>query len=143
MDFTTATPTAVPTTAKVGTPVLYYKANTASKVLDPTSDTTIEGSIYNWHDNMHLVSLGRMNDQTKPHWWQDDGTVTGTVNPARGGVAGTPGDAAAFYSYIQNPKIGTSRWPYNQDSYILISAGPDGIYGTADDICNFTGSDMK
>lgn len=24
------------------------------------------------------------------------------------------------------------------DSYILISAGWDGIYGTADDVCNFT-----
>jgi hypothetical protein len=24
-----------------------------------------------------------------------------------------------------------------EDSYILISAGKDGLYGTADDICNF------
>jgi type II secretory pathway pseudopilin PulG len=53
-------------TAKVGTPVLYYKANAASKALDLTSEITIDGSIYNWHDNMHLVELGRMNDQTKP-----------------------------------------------------------------------------
>jgi prepilin-type N-terminal cleavage/methylation domain-containing protein len=136
IDFTAATPTAVPTTAKAGTPILYYKANTASKTLDPTNDTTIDNSIYNWHDNMDLVMLGRMNDQTKPHWWQD------TTNPAHVG-SGTPADATAFYSYIQNPKIGTTRWPYNQDSYILISAGPDGIYGTADDICNFSGSDMK
>ena len=27
--------------------------------------------------------------------------------------------------------------PYRADSYILISAGYDGLYGTRDDICNF------
>ena len=26
---------------------------------------------------------------------------------------------------------------YNGDSYVLISAGPDALYGTSDDICNF------
>jgi len=136
-DFTTNPPTEVLLTAKVGTPILYYKADPAKKQLDATSDATIDASTYNWHDNMHLVALGRLADQTKPHWWLD------TTNPARGGVAGTLGDAAAFYSYIQNPKIGATRWPYNPDSYILISAGPDGVYGTGDDITNFGASESK
>jgi hypothetical protein len=29
------------------------------------------------------------------------------------------------------------EWPVNADSYVLISAGADGLYGTADDITNF------
>jgi prepilin-type N-terminal cleavage/methylation domain-containing protein len=28
-------------------------------------------------------------------------------------------------------------WPYHPDSYVLISAGPDGVYGNSDDITNF------
>jgi prepilin-type N-terminal cleavage/methylation domain-containing protein len=136
-DFSTSTP--VTLTAKVGTPILYYKANPNSKKLNADSDVTIEESIYNWHDNMHLVALGRLTDKTKPHWWMD----TITPNPARNSVVGTPGDAAAFYSYIQNPKIGATRWPYNPDSFILISAGPDGIYGNSDDITNFGTSEAK
>jgi hypothetical protein len=30
-------------------------------------------------------------------------------------------------------------WPYRSDSYLLISAGADGLYGTDDDIRNFGG----
>jgi hypothetical protein len=42
-----------------------------------------------------------------------------------------------FYSYIRDPKVLARAWPYRPDSYILISAGPDGLYGTNDDIRNF------
>jgi len=42
-----------------------------------------------------------------------------------------------FYDYIRDPKISARPWPYRPDSYILISAGVDGIYGTSDDIRNF------
>jgi prepilin-type N-terminal cleavage/methylation domain-containing protein len=39
------------------------------------------------------------------------------------------------YAYFTNPAIpNTAR---NKDGYILISAGPDRVYGTNDDICNF------
>ena len=34
-------------------------------------------------------------------------------------------------------KENTISRPNRSDSYILISAGFDGLYGTADDICNF------
>ncbi len=42
-----------------------------------------------------------------------------------------------FYDYIKNPKITARDWPCRPDSYILISAGADGLYGTPDDITNF------
>lgn len=40
-----------------------------------------------------------------------------------------------LYPYLTNPAIVNT--PRNKDGYILISAGPDRIYGTDDDICNF------
>ncbi len=43
-----------------------------------------------------------------------------------------------FYEeYIRDPKIEARVWPYRPDSYLLISAGADGLYGTPDDIRNF------
>jgi hypothetical protein len=33
--------------------------------------------------------------------------------------------------------ISTARQPYRSDTYILLSAGYDGEYGTVDDIFNF------
>ena len=50
-------------------------------------------------------------------------------------------DTMFFYSSQEggliNPKVPGGFWPYRADSYILISAGPDGLYGTGDDITNF------
>lgn len=133
--FDFSTNTVVQLTAKVGTPILYYRADTTKKQLgrrtgtgNPTHDDIL-ASVYNWYDNVHLVNLGRVADTTLPrreHQWLIDDTGT---HPIRG--------ARAFYDYIRNPRIGTERWPYNPDSYILISAGPDGIFGNTDDITNF------
>jgi len=39
------------------------------------------------------------------------------------------------FPYFQNPS--TPNTPRQKDSYILISAGADRVYGTSDDICNF------
>ena len=41
-----------------------------------------------------------------------------------------------FYWNTWNDKVSVVR-PFKADSYILISAGWDGEYGTADDVCNF------
>jgi hypothetical protein len=38
---------------------------------------------------------------------------------------------------ILNQQATAGKMPYRADSYILISAGRDGLYGTADDIVNF------
>lgn len=37
----------------------------------------------------------------------------------------------------RSEKITTMSRPYRAETYILISAGEDGLYGTMDDICNF------
>ncbi len=84
-----------------------------------------KGNIYNYYDNQDLVALG------KP--WQ-----TGTGGTSSGSTtAHKLLDPTRFYMDTQSDQITTTRRPYRADQYILISAGPDGEYGTADDICNF------
>lgn len=46
-------------------------------------------------------------------------------------------DGAKFYEMIWNPNFTINKRPYRSESYILISAGSDGIYGTVDDVTNF------
>lgn len=107
-----------------GTPILYYRANTLSKTLDRTLGT--QNLIYNVYDNMPFINTQQF-PQLKP--------LNKGVNSHRlGHIAGTYEN---FYRYIADPKITTTPWPYRPDSYILISAGADGEYGTADDITNF------
>jgi len=107
---------------KTGMPILYYKADTSNSLHDPNLAPTPQdsmGNIYNYWDNHALVLLG------KP--WEDASKTTthSLANPAR------------FYRNTRNNQITTVRRPFRTDSYILISAGFDGEYGTADDICNF------
>ena len=107
---------------KTGMPILYYKAETSNYLHDPNTAPTPQdnmGNIYNYWDNHALVNLG------KP--WEEAGKATthSISGPAR------------FYRNTRNNQITTVRRPYRTDSYILLSAGYDGEYGTADDICNF------
>ena len=99
-------------TVKAGAPILYYRANTAMMTME--SGTWSENR-YNVEDNFGLIGLGRIKDG-KTHAYLD---------------------VEKFYTDITDPKVAAIPWPYRPDSYILISAGADGLYGTSDDICNF------
>jgi len=105
------------TTVMAGTPILYYKAKVSSK-LHNIGD--INKRIYNAFDNKTLTEL-KIKDPDQPHLLADDGSF----------------EFVDFYDYITDPKVTAIAWPYRPDSYILISAGVDGLYGTSDDICNF------
>jgi len=116
-----------PTVGDFGMPVLYYKANILKHShdgsqwgnTDPSND-----NIYNVLDNHPLLSLG-LQTQALP-----------TQHP----MFENP---EIFYEKTWNKKLPydenlpyTFR-PYRADSYILMSAGFDGLYGTKDDIFNF------
>ncbi len=103
-----------PSGEKTGMPILYYRANpsgTAHDVVNPDNPQ----NIFNYKDNQALIALG---------------------------VPGKPGethpliDPKRFYLNTRNRKTSKSM-PSWGSSFILISAGQDGLYGTADDICNF------
>jgi type II secretory pathway pseudopilin PulG len=104
---------------KSGLPILYYRADASGK---QTQD------VYNHLDNDNLVFTKN----------EADNRLKGTS------VSGGPwnpmaGAASVFYGGIRDPRASTMDFdvPYKPDSYILISAGIDGLYGTTDDITNF------
>ena len=52
--------------------------------------------------------------------------------------------SSLFYANTRNPNIHiTGGRPLRPNSYILISAGYDGEYGTRDDIFNFSGNPIN
>lgn len=122
---------------KVGMPILYFRANTSKS---SHSYTTLGNNIYNYLDNDELVKLGMP--------WEDKPSNGGPSHPMASvgttrykvGSTNLPSDPAIFYEHTASEKIqlssGINR-PYKSDSYILLSAGKDGEYGTRDDIYNF------
>jgi len=114
-------PIIIPGQKKVyaGAPILYYKANVSSKNIDAPA---FEDRIYNFRDNFPIVALRRLADWGKPFQYRREHRI---------------GDANLFYDYIRDPKAAGRPWPYRPYSYLLISAGADGLYGTSDDIRNF------
>jgi type II secretory pathway pseudopilin PulG len=104
---------------RIGMPILYYKAHTSLAAHDLTNENNLQ-NIYKYQDNHDLVKVG------KP--W----------NPPPTGPDHTLySDPLQFYRSTWNEKITTISKPYRSDSFLLISAGFDGEYGTPDDVFNF------
>lgn len=103
---------------KIGMPVLYYRADTSKMSHDIATPTD---NIYNYKDNQDFLGMGLpWETGTKPPLWGPTGS-----------------EGKVFYENTRDKESPIPR-PYNKDSYILISAGWDGIYGTRDDVYNFT-----
>lgn len=115
---------------KTGMPILYYKARPGRQFQDSTEDSDSDGDlfnddIYNYLDNDAIVALG------DPDTGANDDPLFQTTAAA---------SAFEFDELIKNQQVedaGGVKRPYRADSYILISAGPDGLYGSGDDIFNF------
>ena len=113
---------------KLGMPILYYKAKTSGT----TNPTTTNGgtigatsNIYNYADNDELVGLGVPFDTDANHPMDSANGASDVIT--------------YFYDKINDDKINIANGrPRKSDSYILLSAGYDGLYGTPDDIYNFS-----
>ena len=101
---------------KTGMPVLYYRARTGFTRQDSTDAFGVDDDVYNFEDNALLLGLETATSEPLPH-------------PLSVGLN--------FEEMILNPEVAMIKKPYRAESYILISAGKDGFYGTTDDICNF------
>lgn len=128
---------------RVGMPILYYKANTSGTThsvkkpfYDPEVDNGISiddpDNIYKYEDNDSLVQLGIPWVLT---------TLVHLMDSTGGDTLHTPplnkSTAQVFYNKTWNDTV-TGAWrPHRGDSYILLSAGFDGEYGTRDDVFNF------
>ncbi len=101
---------------RAGLPILYYKADTSKTQFTYTQDL----SVYSSADNFQIILTQQVNDERIHPLLSDGGNY--------------------FYSgeyEILDKKVLSKPWPHRPDSYILISAGIDGLYGTNDDITNF------
>ena len=109
---------------KAGNPILYYRAHASEKIMD---------QIYRNADNDSLVYFLK-----EPADVARRGTAPGKA-PWNGYWNRLTGAVDRFYNFIEDPRVSTAALevPFKPDSYLLISAGNDGLYGTDDDICNF------
>ncbi|MEN6307376.1 MAG: type II secretion system protein [Anaerohalosphaeraceae bacterium] len=108
---------------RTGMPILYYRANTSQSLFRPTTMSndptkTSRDAVYNVNDNAPFFMY------TSP-----------TNNVHELGA-----DRELFYKRIANPNFPPSatspQRPYRAQSFILLSAGADGTYGTSDDVYN-------
>jgi hypothetical protein len=104
-----------PSGEKTGMPILYYRANPSRTAHDARNPDNLE-NIYCCKDNQALLALGV---------------------PGKPGEAHPLADPKRFYLNTEDLETSGRPSPYRRDTFILISAGQDGLYGTADDICNF------
>lgn len=129
---------------KTGMPILYFRAHTnrigQNSDRDDTDATDNNGvgdsdgnsffyddDIFEYGDNDNLVQLGSAATPAEVHPID--------ISPAVGIPAGN--SPQAFDNVIVNPQVTTIARPFRAGSYILMSAGKDGLYGNADDIYNF------
>ncbi|MGD0551650.1 MAG: prepilin-type N-terminal cleavage/methylation domain-containing protein [Sedimentisphaerales bacterium] len=125
-----------------GAPILYYKANIAYKTID---DSDITHRIYSYSDNSPIIQLGKLTANGNSGLMHPFAYLSGMNYPvfyntkyptSAPYIPATYGGSGIGYG-IRDPRIPSIARPYNPDTYILISAGPDGYYGTADDIHNY------
>jgi prepilin-type N-terminal cleavage/methylation domain-containing protein len=124
---------------KTGMPILYYRARTNySQQNSSVAPNYIDDDIYYYPDNFNLIDLGTAQATSLAHPLADNGP--GAVVPAPAAFSGdvaSGDDWLDFENIILNRQVTAINRPYRAGSYILISAGKDGLYGTADDLQNF------
>jgi type II secretory pathway pseudopilin PulG len=129
----------------IGMPILYYRANISgnghphflnndpAQGPDPVPPISAD-NFYNYEDNDELVQMGMpwLSDLAIGHLMDSTGKNTRYTAPLN------QSSAYFFYhnTYDGDIPIPVGR-PHRPDSFILISAGFDGEYGTSDDITNF------
>jgi hypothetical protein len=100
----------------------------------------VPGGIYDLTDN--FVITGASSGGSKTMNGMDFGAgsdhpLANFLKPLPNTPPTVPLDPKSFQGVLQNAKVTAKRQPYRDDSFLLISAGPDGLYGTGDDVANF------
>lgn len=128
---------------RVGMPILYFKADPSARFRvdaarqEVTNPDAAEYSqwVYDYNDNLPLLQLPWLTDAVASDAAKK-GITEHYFDPDNAGNNAAQG----FYEKITQPGGDAARGffkPYNADTYLLISAGYDGIFGTKDDIVNF------
>jgi len=129
-------------------PILYYRARPRAKSPfsrrtpsdDPAGPETEPAGVYN-HDDNHLIT----GSDERMGW---DFALTGrggpvhylgffgSIDPEHVDDPPPGGGGNTFTGFLHDRGAANGIRPFNPEGFVLISAGPDGIYGTADDIAN-------
>jgi prepilin-type N-terminal cleavage/methylation domain-containing protein len=107
---------------QTGMPILYYRADKTKIAHSAASPDT---STYNVLDSLYTSTSASAKG------------ILGQIVPFSGGAHPLRTDFTPFYNALQNPNFTSPVRPYRAESFILHSAGPDGLYGTIDDVFNF------
>lgn len=115
---------------KIGSPILYFKGNNTT-----IYDASIpDQSIFNYQDNMAIFALG--------HNIEGVANRHPFANPLDNNGNTVADGVDDFYASLLNPTTRingiSDPVPYNKDTFILLSAGSDGLYGTSDDVTNIS-----
>ncbi len=137
---------------KFGFPLVYFRANPKATQAtpymqncgsSPDLDANISGGVYDGRDNAVFTSSRTAVDAR--HYIYDANQPSPPLTPAQ--FPAFPPLQNRFAEFIRSirattytnanpPQIQQPR-PVNADSFILLSPGKDGIYGTLDDVANF------
>jgi len=133
-------------TGKAGMPILYYRADT-SKTTHNINDEDDRQNIYDYKDNDELVQLGMPFASGYEHLMDSSGggtrhdppdnTSDGLIFYVKMDSLGAIEDPRTWNMKVNIPSPTPVYRPQRADSYILLSAGYDGEYGTGDDVFNF------
>ena len=128
---------------KSGMPILYFKANSTARfranasreAVNPVSSGDFEEYskwVYNFEDNRPILELPWLRDPVNEtngmavHYPDEDDDDDDNEEPVQ-----------IFYEQLTQRQDGNFFKPYNKSTFLLISAGHDGIFGTKDDLTNF------
>jgi hypothetical protein len=139
-------------------PILYYKANPGAKRM--VTDPTVAPGIYNQIDNGIVTGsdatgvysssgvdfgAGKVDPSSGTSPLHKIFTVTGaipelipTFTDGVNNILTLQQYENSFARFILDPTVKARNTPVRRDSYLLISAGSDAIYGTRDDLTNWT-----
>jgi len=97
--------------------LLYSSKADTSKTAHDVNDPNNPENIYDYRDNHALLALGVPGKPGQKHPLYENPKI--------------------FYEMSRNYRFTETNKPQRADTYILLSAGQDGLYGTKDDFTNF------
>ena len=122
-------------------PILYYRARKAATLMLTNNDGTTVG-VYDHRDNQHIT--GSVENKKTPCVFKSDlhritqATKSSGYPAPTGDPISAPVYENTFARFIWDTSVTARNTPVNRESYLLFSPGPDGIYGSHDDITNWT-----
>ncbi len=142
-------------------PILYYRANPAAKSLcGLDTDAGACGGVYALEDNAVLTGRndtldtqyngkgvdfggGELADATGYYHRIYKNTHPKSVPKPNDGTSdiSTAAFDNTFARFVWDKSVKARNEPVRKDAFLLVSAGPDLIYGTGDDVLNWTKSD--